>query len=227
MAAAEPNNTIYIHNLNEKIKKPVLKKSLHSIFSQFGRIIDIVACRGEKLRGQAWVVFEDKAAATNAVKQMQGFPFYDKPMRIEFSKNESDVIARRRGTFVPREKRQKTEAAKGPKGPQQLGQEPAGAPPATSMGAAPTAVGGPGGPLAAPNSVLFAENLPAECTQGMLNLLFQQYRGLREVRMAAGQGGRGVAFVEFEDATLAGLALQGLAGFKLTQTDALQLSYAK
>ena len=32
-----PNHTIYINNLNEKIKKEDLKKSLYAIFSQFGQ----------------------------------------------------------------------------------------------------------------------------------------------------------------------------------------------
>ena len=45
--AREPNETLYVHNLNEKIKKAPLKKSLHSVFSQFGKIVDVVALRGE------------------------------------------------------------------------------------------------------------------------------------------------------------------------------------
>jgi RNA recognition motif-containing protein len=79
-ADTPPNQTIYINNLNEKVKKEELKKSLYAVFSQFGKILDIVACKTLKLRGQAWVVFDDVTAATNALRQMQGFPFYDKPM---------------------------------------------------------------------------------------------------------------------------------------------------
>lgn len=47
-----PNHTIYINNLNEKIKKDELKKSLFAIFSQFGQIMDIIACKTLKLKGQ-------------------------------------------------------------------------------------------------------------------------------------------------------------------------------
>eukprot|EP01138_Halocafeteria_seosinensis_P010864 gb/GECG01011097.1/.p1 GENE.gb/GECG01011097.1/~~gb/GECG01011097.1/.p1 ORF type:complete len:163 (+),score=23.53 gb/GECG01011097.1/:1-489(+) len=75
-----PNHTIYINNLNEKIKKAQMKKSLYAVFSQFGHILDIVCSRTLRMKGQAWVVFEDVASATNALRQMQGFPFYDKPM---------------------------------------------------------------------------------------------------------------------------------------------------
>lgn len=75
-----PNNTIYINNLNEKIKKEELKKSLYAIFSQFGQILDIVALKTLKMRGQAFVIFKEIQSATNALRSMQGFPFYDKPM---------------------------------------------------------------------------------------------------------------------------------------------------
>lgn len=57
-----------------------LKRSLYALFSQYGRILDIVALKTEKLRGQAWLVFSEVTAASNAVRQMQNFPFYDKPM---------------------------------------------------------------------------------------------------------------------------------------------------
>ena len=57
-----------------------LKKSLYAIFSQFGPILDIVALKTLKMRGQAFVIFKDINSATNAMRSMQGFPFYDKPM---------------------------------------------------------------------------------------------------------------------------------------------------
>ena len=50
------------------------------MFSQFGKVVDVVALKTLRLRGQAWVVFSDVAAATNALRAMQGFPFFDKPI---------------------------------------------------------------------------------------------------------------------------------------------------
>ena len=32
------------------------------------------------MRGQAFVIFKEIGSATNALRSMQGFPFYDKPM---------------------------------------------------------------------------------------------------------------------------------------------------
>lgn len=57
-----------------------LKRSLYALFSQFGQIMDIVALKTAKMRGQAFVIFKELSAATNALRQLQGFPFYNKPM---------------------------------------------------------------------------------------------------------------------------------------------------
>ena len=40
------------------IQNVELKKSLYAIFSQFGPILDIVAMKTLKMRGQAFVVFQ-------------------------------------------------------------------------------------------------------------------------------------------------------------------------
>ena len=81
-----------------------LKKSLYAIFSQYGQILDIVAIKTMKMRGQAFIVFSDISSATNALRGMQGFPFYDKPMRIQFAKLQSNLIAKRLGTYVEKPK---------------------------------------------------------------------------------------------------------------------------
>lgn len=65
------------HNPNFIVE---LKKSLYAIFSQFGEILDIVALKTLKMRGQAFVVFKEIPSASKALQSMQGFPFYDKPM---------------------------------------------------------------------------------------------------------------------------------------------------
>lgn len=50
------------------------------MFSQFGTILDVVAMKNLKMRGQAFVVFKEVASATQAMRSMQGFPFHDKPL---------------------------------------------------------------------------------------------------------------------------------------------------
>ncbi|GLU11937.1 hypothetical protein SLE2022_286550 [Rubroshorea leprosula] len=49
----------------------------------------------------------------------------------------------------------------------------------------------------APTNILFIQNLPHETTSTMLQLLFAQYPGFKEVRMIEAKPG--IAFVEYED----------------------------
>ncbi|XVE77598.1 hypothetical protein DITRI_Ditri13aG0076300 [Diplodiscus trichospermus] len=86
-----------------------LKKSLHAVFSQFGKILDVLALKTLKHKGQAWVIFDDVNSATNALWQMHGFPLYDKEMRIQYAKTISDIIAKADCNFIPREKRKRHE----------------------------------------------------------------------------------------------------------------------
>merc|ERR1719343_1130977 len=58
-----------------------------------------------KRRGQAWIVFKEVASATNSLKSLQGFPFYNKPMRINYAKTKSDAVAKADGTYVERPKK--------------------------------------------------------------------------------------------------------------------------
>uniref|UniRef100_A0A1A8GBQ7 Myeloid/lymphoid or mixed-lineage leukemia (Trithorax homolog), translocated to, 4 n=1 Tax=Nothobranchius korthausae TaxID=1143690 RepID=A0A1A8GBQ7_9TELE len=107
-----PNHTIYINNINDKVKKEELKRSLYALFSQFGQIVDIVAMKTEKMRGQAFVIFKELTAATNALRQLQGFPFYNKPMRIQYAKTDSEVISKMKGTFSDKEKKKEKKREK-------------------------------------------------------------------------------------------------------------------
>merc|ERR1712083_208442 len=103
--AGQPNQTLYINNLNEKIKKEELKRSLFHVFSQFGSIVEICCSKTLKLRGQAWIIFQNIGSAVKALAEMRNFNFYGKPMRVQYAKVKSDVISKSDGTFIPRAKR--------------------------------------------------------------------------------------------------------------------------
>jgi len=230
-----PNHTIYINNLNEKIKKDELKKSLYAIFSQFGQIMDIVALKTLKMRGQAFVIFKEISSATNALRSMQGFPFYDKPMRISYSKKDSDVIAKIKGTFVERpkkkrheeeepamSKKKKKQAAKAAGAAKDV---PATAPPTTQNPVVTQQSGGTAIPEQPPHHILFLTNLPEETNEMMLSMLFNQFPGFKEVRLVPGR--HDIAFVEFGNEVQAGAAKVALQGFKITPSNAMKISFAK
>merc|ERR1719428_697954 len=105
MSNLPPNQTLYVNNLNDKVNAETLKKSLREVFAAFGGIMDIIAMKSLKRRGQAWIIFKEVSSATNALRSLQGFPFYNKPMRIAFAKTKSDVVAKADGTYVERPKK--------------------------------------------------------------------------------------------------------------------------
>lgn len=76
-----------------------------------------------------------------------------------------------------------------------------------------------------PNNILFIQNLPVETTSMMLQLLFEQYPGFKEIRMI--QAKPGIAFVEFEDDVQSSMAMQALQGFKITPQNPMAVSFAK
>jgi len=93
--------TLYIQNLNEKIKPEgglrsfndlghtktiptVMKASLRGLFKVYGEVLDVVAHNNLRMRGQAFVSFASADIAKNAMKEVQRFPLYAKPMVFSF-----------------------------------------------------------------------------------------------------------------------------------------------
>ncbi|PWN35727.1 RNA-binding domain-containing protein [Meira miltonrushii] len=84
-----PNTALYVKNIDSKIKKNEVKKQLYALCITYGRILDIVTTRADGMRGQAFVVFEDLASSTAALRALDGFNFYGKPLMIDYAKSKS------------------------------------------------------------------------------------------------------------------------------------------
>lgn len=50
------------------------------LFSTYGTVLDVVAMKTQKMRGQAHIVFKDVQASTQAMRALQGFEFFGKQM---------------------------------------------------------------------------------------------------------------------------------------------------
>lgn len=215
------------------------------------KILEVITLRKEGLRGQAWIMFDDVQSATSALQAEQGFTFFQKDIKIAYAKEKSDRIAKRDGTYVQKAKRRKlTEPVVTPAAAIQPVEsvttttttttpahntDAATAPPPTTIAtdAATTASAdgttveeeetAVGDVTDTPSHILFAQDLPTECNEMMLAMLFQQYAGYKEVRIPR----QGLAFIEFKEEAHATLALKGLNGFKLTTNDTLNLKYGK
>ncbi|KAJ2784190.1 U2 small nuclear ribonucleoprotein B'' [Coemansia interrupta] len=99
MASIPPNQTVYLRNLNDKIQKDVLKHSLYSLCIPYGQILDIVALKTPKMRGQAFVVFGDITSATAALRQLNGRKVFGKTIQAEYALSKSEVVSQSDGTF--------------------------------------------------------------------------------------------------------------------------------
>jgi U2 small nuclear ribonucleoprotein B'' len=76
----QPNTTLYINNLNDRINKDEIRSQLYALFTTYGKLIDVVATKTPKMRGQAFLVFTDLPSATAALRACDGMIFYNKPM---------------------------------------------------------------------------------------------------------------------------------------------------
>jgi U2 small nuclear ribonucleoprotein B'' len=240
-----PNPTLYLSNIDWSIKKPLLKRSLLALFTRHGKVIEVIVLRGnasggKPLRGQAWVVFESLAAANAAIEAERGFIFFGKPLMVNYAKEVSDRIAKRDGSYSTKMKerraaaKRKTEEA-GEDGESakttKISNDARAASIKTELTEATQSSDDleiakkTGGfqPSSTPSSFLLARNIPTECNDMMLAMLFRQYSGYKEVKPFGG----GLATIEFGNENEATSALKGLNGFKLSTSATLDLMYGE
>lgn len=67
-------NSLYITNLpSSKIQKQDLRRAVYLLFSTYGSVLDVVALKTMKMRGQAHVAFKDVQSAKWAMQELQGY----------------------------------------------------------------------------------------------------------------------------------------------------------
>ena len=84
------NNTLYINNLNEKININELKHELLNLFLKFGKIFEIRISKSLKLKGQAFITFENINDSKKALSDLNGFEFFGKKLNINYAKQTSE-----------------------------------------------------------------------------------------------------------------------------------------
>lgn len=72
--------SLYVTNLSDKLQKHDLRRALYMLFSTYGPVIDVIALKTMKMRGQAHIVFRDVQTSTQAMRALQAFNFFGKEM---------------------------------------------------------------------------------------------------------------------------------------------------
>ena len=150
---------------------------------------------------------------------------------IEYAKTKSDIIAKLDGTYIPKERREEMDVAEGNVEMGEAGQKEEGlflvfvgwlllAPKAESKKRVI-----PQQKPAPPNKTLYVQNLPENVSEVILQTLFERYPGFKEIRVIP--GGRGIAFVEYQNEMQAAVALNELHGFRLEGDYTMVISFQK
>lgn len=85
------SHTIYINNINERVKLPRLITTLRKQFGHYGKIIQVTAHANFRMKGQAFVTYSSAEAALKAIKEMNGKKIYKKHLRVAMAQLESDL----------------------------------------------------------------------------------------------------------------------------------------
>ncbi|BGP07337.1 hypothetical protein JCM10049v2_003168 [Rhodotorula toruloides] len=222
------SEVLYVNNLNEKIKLDIMQQSLKVLFREYGRVLGVTAHRNVRMRGQAFVTLDSKEAAVKAVREVQKFPLYGKPMQLTFARTESDALVQKRhpddveAHKKARLERKKQSRRDDPARRKKLAAK-AAAKQAAETGAAPVAAAPTQRRIVQmpdeylpPNKILFVQNLPDDTTKEGLEALFRPFPNLVEVRTIPGR--KNIAFVEFADEQSSGVARDALHNTKFSGT---------
>nr|XP_023903141.1 U1 small nuclear ribonucleoprotein usp102-like [Quercus suber] len=195
-----------VRNLPEKMNVNKLVAEIREMFSVFGNILEIVAKKNIKARGQAFVVFDSADSAKEAIDELQGFEIGGQEIVLAFAKSRSDATVQREDgqagleahksqRLAEKERRQAAEAAEAAKRAalKRATDEANGDRPAKKVAAAGAAAADEHLP---PNKTLILRDLPEDYTQQILTSIFGRYPGFKEIRMVPGRAG--LAFAEYE-----------------------------
>lgn len=212
---------------------------MRGLFSEYGTILDIVAKKSLKRKGQAFVVFETTESAQNAIDDLDGFDLAGKEIRCTFAKKRSDATVKRTGTEqeydehvrVRKEKKGtliyidlcfsahfQLERKQAEERAQQANKKRPAADAATASKPKAPRLGAGDGP---PSSVLIVQGIPDDYDDTAMSAIFGRLAEFKEFHSVPGRKGLGFAHYEtVEAATRArsNLANLELAGSKLIIT---------
>jgi U2 small nuclear ribonucleoprotein B'' len=82
----EANPTLYVKNLNDKVRPNEMRRSLYLLMSEFGPVVDVAVHKSDKGRGQAWITFADQNTAVTALQRLGQVTMYEKTISASYAK---------------------------------------------------------------------------------------------------------------------------------------------
>jgi U2 small nuclear ribonucleoprotein B'' len=178
------------------------------------------------MKGQAFVVFRDISSASNAKHSLDNAMIFGKPIHVNYSKNQSDLILQQTGNYSHKEKVKKDQERRTRREKEYLEIKKKSLKDAGKRSAMPKVhkIEPISNQQLPPNNTLFVEQLPSDISEQILKSVFSKYNGFKEIRLFQGKG---IAFVEYDNEINAGGALLGLNNLHLTTDCILNISFAK
>ena len=214
------NETLYVNHLNEKIKTDLLRENLYYLFSQYGDVLEINMRKSRKMKGQAFIVYKDINDASRAKVSLNNFLFLGTRINVDYAKTKSDIIVKikggqeyqKNGNYLLRKrkrlleyeniKEEKKEKIKNKENREMMEDID--------------------GECLEENKILFVKGLGDEVNEKMIYLVFNKFKGLKDIRFF---NGRGFCFVEYDNEINAGTALLSLNNMKITDNSTMKISY--
>ncbi len=224
------NETLYVNHLNEKIKTDLLRENLYYLFSQYGDVLEINIRKSKKMRGQAFIVYKDINDATRAKVSLNNFLFLGSRINIDYAKSKSDIIVKikgqssqnneeyqKTGTYLTRKRKRMLEYQNIKEEKKEKKKETVEKKESIELDE------DIDGECLNENKILFVTGLGKEVNEKMISLVFNKFKGLKDIRFF---NGRGFCFVEYDTEINAGTALLSLNNMKLTENSTMKISYA-
>ena len=237
-----PNETLYVNNINEKIKPDLLRENLYYLFIQFGDVLEINIRKSKKMRGQAFIIYKEVNEATRAKISLDNFLFFGSRIKVNYAKKKSDLILKikditkindyqQQQIYISRKRKRLKEYSN------ELNEKENNEIEKKNKIKEKNEVNNISnnkdislkeedidGECLEENKILFVEWLNDKINEKLIHYVFDKYKGLKDVRFFKG---RGFCFVEYDNEENAGTALLGLNNMKLTDKITMKISYAK
>lgn len=110
-------HTIYINGINEKIAQNKLKRVLFKLCSRYGTVVQVTAHGNLKMKGQAFVAFDNEKSSEKAIQKLNAYPLFKKPITVTSASKESDQILLNNGQDEKVQQRKEAKAQRQEKHP--------------------------------------------------------------------------------------------------------------